>query len=396
MNSFDRNMRVAQLVKGLDIGGLHGGADVFGVNLSCALRKLGVDVRIIVFNKMNTRNEQRYVEQLDRCGVPIVFFEALEEKHRLRSYLRGMIKLNQYLRREKINILHSHFHVGSMMAAWFRLTRCVERTARTIHVDREWLRGWDSPVQQFLIRLFIFVLFPLLIDIESGVSSEAVNVLNTRWLALAINKKATIIYNGVPSPDYPVVVNWIRNGGEQKTPGKFVVGTIGRMTEQKGYEYLLRAVPEVLSIITQVEFWFIGDGPLRSDLENISINLGIQKHVLFLGIREDIANLFRKMDLFILPSIYEGLPTVVLESMANGVPVIATDVPGTREIIHDGVNGRLVPSRCPQDLAKAILQMLREPAERARLAEAGLLSVEKFTIERAAEKYRLLYSRKSA
>lgn len=386
-----RSLRVAQFIKGLDIGGLHGGADVFGLNLACALKKAGVDARLVVFFKMDTPAERRYLEQLHSCGVEVVFLQPWHGSTSLQSYASGMKKLSGYLRRERIEILHSHFHVGTLMAAWFRVSRRVPRTARTVHVDREWLRGWVGFVQQSLIRAFIFVLFPLCIDLECCVSSAAAEVLNARRLARWLGKKSQVVYNSVPTPDFSQAARQARAAAAPKAQGKFIVGTVGRMTDQKGHADLLNAVPEILQRLPQVAFWWIGDGPLRGILEEKAVQLGVQEKVHFLGLRSDVPALLDQMDLFVLPSNYEGLPTVVLESIAHGVPVTGTDIPGTREIIQDGQNGWLVPARDSLALATAILDAACRPEERARRAEAALETLKAFTIERAAEQYLSLY-----
>ena len=105
----------------------------------------------------------------------------------------------------------------------------------------------------------------------------------------------------------------------------------------------------------------VGDGRLRSRLENQARTLGIQEIVHFLGTRRDLALLYRAMDVFILPSLWEGLPLVLLKAMAAGLPVIATKVSGAEDIIVDGENGRLIPPRRPDALARAVLELHARP-----------------------------------
>lgn len=388
-----KGLRIVQLIKGLDIGGYNGGSDVFGINLACALKDAGIKASVVVFFQTNTPAEQLYLDVLNRHDVPVTFLQLWRGQTSIASYWKGFRILAEKLKRENISILHSHFHIGTLMAAWFRLFRIVPRTARTIHVDREWLRGWEGVLQQFIIRTLIFFLFPLLIDLEVGVSGESTRILDARWFAKLRGKKAHLIYNSVPSPDYKLMEEAAEAAGSSKNERYFNIVTIGRMTSQKGHEFLLAAIPQIVRELPHARFTWIGDGPLRAELEEKVVRLGVDRYITFTGLRHDVPAMLQEMDLFVLPSVYEGLPTVVLESMASAVPVIGTDIPGTREIIRDGENGWLVPPGDPQRLAAAIIRAAHSPAERVRVVKAALNSLAEFSIENAAEKYTELYRR---
>jgi glycosyltransferase involved in cell wall biosynthesis len=141
----------------------------------------------------------------------------------------------------------------------------------------------------------------------------------------------------------------------------FCLGTIGRLEEQKGQEFLLAAVPELRQHIPDLNVIIVGDGRLRSKLENQARTLGITDVVHFLGTRRDLPRLYRAMDVFVLPSLWEGLPLVLLKAMAAGLPVIATRVSGAEDIIVDGANGRLIPPRQPAALARAVIELYSQP-----------------------------------
>ena len=139
--------------------------------------------------------------------------------------------------------------------------------------------------------------------------------------------------------------------------------TVGRMTEQKGHQYLLQAIPRVISRIPHAYFLWVGAGPLECDLREMAQLLGLngtqgRDRVHFLGRRDDVPRLIASSDLFVLPSLFEGLPLVVLEAMAKSLPIVGTDVIGTREAIEDGVTGRLVHPCDSSALASAIIEAL--------------------------------------
>lgn len=146
-----------------------------------------------------------------------------------------------------------------------------------------------------------------------------------------------------------------------------IVFTSARLHSQKGHVYLLEAA----ALVPNALFILAGDGPERQRLEELSRKLGLEARVRFLGHRQDVAKLLASCDLFVLPSLYEGLPLSVLEAMAAGKPVVATAVGGTDEAVVHGATGLLVPPGDSAELAAAIRTMLSERALAARLAEAG-------------------------
>jgi glycosyltransferase involved in cell wall biosynthesis len=119
--------------------------------------------------------------------------------------------------------------------------------------------------------------------------------------------------------------------------------------------------------------------------------LGSAGRVTFMGQRSDVATLLEQMDVFVLPSLWEGLPTVVLECMAAGVPVIASDIPGTRELISPGITGWLFPPRQPQRLAETIAYVLDHPLEVRQVTQAAAVQLERFALDRAVDAYQMLY-----
>ncbi len=144
--------------------------------------------------------------------------------------------------------------------------------------------------------------------------------------------------------------------------GRPIVLTPARLHSQKGHIYLLQAA----ALVPDALFVLAGEGPERRSLEDVAKGLGLETRVRFLGQREDIPDLLACCDVFVLPSLYEGLPLSVLEAMAAGKPVVATRIGGTAEAVVHGVTGMLVPPENPRELAAAI---------RTLLADSSLLPV---------------------
>lgn len=166
--------------------------------------------------------------------------------------------------------------------------------------------------------------------------------------------------------------------------------TVARLAEQKGHCHLIAAVP----LVPEAHFLLVGDGPDRAALEEQARTLGVADRVQFLGGRDDIPELLSEADVFVLPSLFEGLPIAVLEAMAAGTPVVATAIGGTDEIVAHDETGLLVPPADPSALAAAIRSVLDDPAAAHRRAVAALAMVMRdFTFEHIARRVTAVYDK---
>ncbi len=151
---------------------------------------------------------------------------------------------------------------------------------------------------------------------------------------------------------------------------------VGRLAAQKAVDDLIAACDLLQHVQPDLRTLIVGDGPLRDRLRSLSHAFGLDARVTFLGHRDDVPRLLAACNLLVLPSLYEGLPNVVLEAMRFRKPVVATAAPGTTEVVVDGVTGLLVPMQHPPSLAKAIRDLVRDPELARRMGEAGRARVE--------------------
>lgn len=172
-----------------------------------------------------------------------------------------------------------------------------------------------------------------------------------------------------------------------------IVGTVGRLDPVKDQAGLIRAFAKVRSAHPDAQLVVVGDGPCRAELEDVAAASGQGGHVRLLGNRDDIPAVMSALDVFVLPSIAEGISNTILEAMASGLPVVATRVGGNPELVEDGIGGALVPRQDPSALAAAIAGYVADPELRRR---HGLASRQRatghFSLERMAEAYANLYT----
>lgn len=225
-----------------------------------------------------------------------------------------------------------------------------------------------------------------------------------RFVCVSEAVAASFTQQGVPARVLVVVPNGVRDPGPRSRSREEVLAglglparaqvllSVGRLHVQKGYRYLLAAVPHVLRAQPYAHFVWVGTGPQERQLRAAVKREGLAGRVHLLGRRTDVPDLLAAAHALVLPSLFEGLPLVVLEAMAAGRPVIGTAVVGTTEAVMDGVTGRLVPPADPAALATAILELLASPAMAQRWGAAGRRRfLERFTAARMAQQTAAIY-----
>lgn len=184
-------------------------------------------------------------------------------------------------------------------------------------------------------------------------------------------------------------------------PDSVVIGMVGRLTYEKGYRELFLAAKEIVSKHQGAFFLVVGpsDNVEEREFRTLVEDLGISERVRFLGLRLDMPEMYGIMDIFVLPSHREGFPRSLIEASAMGLPVIATDIRGCREVVDDGKTGILIPSRDHRALARAVLDLLRHPDLAEKMGQAGRRRAEsefdeRLIVKRQLEAYRKLVKRK--
>jgi len=355
------------------------------IELSKELRHTGYTPIIGVFKNIHNPHVE-VAEKAKQYHFPVTLFPCNG-----RLDLKTVISIRRFLEKQNIGIIHTHGYKSNLYALAASMGKSLPRVA-TCH---NWLG--DDPKMKFYARLDKFFLnrFDRVIAVSDSVKQE---ILNHN---ISANKVLTIC-NGIDTNRFnnpKKVESARREFGIVK--GCKVIGTVGRLSEEKGHIHLLNAAKKVVQKYPKIVFLIVGDGPLRNDLGRKASAMGQTRHLekngpespfIFTGVRSDMPAIYSLMDIFVLPSLTEGLPMVLLEAMASQKPIVATTVGAVPRVIEHDHSGVLVQPGDAKELAKAITDLLANPQKAHRLAEHARDKVkQQFSSERMAEKYVKVY-----
>lgn len=299
----------------------------------------------------------------------------------------AFLALRRAVRELAPDVVHAH---GSRAAAFARVVdsearRRVVYTLHGIHVDKA-----GSPMRRTAFLTLERILRPRTARFVAVCESDVGKGARLRILDPA---RTSVVYNGIPSPGAPGLRGAFR-AELGIGPGVPLVLSVGRLHEQKDQRTLLAAWALVLKRYPDAILALIGSGPLEAALRDRSVALGISCSVRFMPPRADLDSAYDDADAFVLTSLWEGLPYVVLEAMSHGLPVAATSVDGTPEAVSDGESGILSPPSDPTAAAAAVIALLDDPARAAAMGEAGRARVaELFGLDAMADATAAVYRR---
>lgn len=293
-------------------------------------------------------------------------------------------QLLKILEKARPALLHAHDYKANLVTLLASRKQSIPCVATVhLHTQTDWKLQFYRVLDLAILRAFDHVIL---------VSGALQSGLLRGSLAAG---RVTVIANGIDAQAFAGQVNSdpvVTREALGLADGQLIILAIGRLTTQKGFEYLIQAAPTVKAKRPQAHFLVAGDGPERARLEHLAAALGIADSVTWLGHREDVANLMATADVVVLPSVREGTPYVLLEALALARPVVATRVGGIPDVVRDGQTGLLVPPRDPAALTRAITWMLDHPAEAAIMGVCGRDLVEReFSAETMARRTAAVY-----
>jgi glycosyltransferase involved in cell wall biosynthesis len=295
-------------------------------------------------------------------------------------------RLVAFLLKEGVDILHTHnYYTGVYGVPAARLARL-----RVIHGQHSF--NHDARTNEILNRRNEVALCRLASHV-SCVSRELEEIVCLDFGTP--RRKVTTILNGVDflafAPDKERRAR--TRAGLGIAGGEVLVGSVGRLHYQKNYRLLISVAAELFRHIPG-RLLLVGDGPDAQELLELARSQGAMDKIIMAGERKDVSDLMRAMDVFVLPSRFEGLPNVVLEAMCAGLPVIASNVGAIPSLVENGSSGFVFPSGNAGQLSENLERLLEDKGLRTSMGERGrAIAIGSFSIERMVEQYEELYQR---
>lgn len=339
--------------------------------------------------------------KIEALGVPVILFDRprydvinlpmfLLEMRRIRQALTDVVE--QY----QIDLVQTHLlEVLDFVTLSLRQRTSVRAVLWTVH-NVEILPSMPSrllPAKRLVYRQ-LYRHYGRQVDGFLAVSEEVRQAIINE-LGTTVQPKIFTINNGVDVRRYQQAeeLTSLRAALGLDEQARLII-TVGRLTEQKGQTYLIDAAPQIIETHPETHFLIVGEGELRSSLLAQVIKTGYTKHFHFLGNRQDVPNLLATAELFVLPSLWEGLSIALLEAMAAGKPIVATAVAGTNQVMLNHQTGLIVPPTDSPALAQAICQLLAQPDQAQMMGQAAQQQViTHYSAQKQAEEHRVLYQK---
>jgi glycosyltransferase involved in cell wall biosynthesis len=394
MVNYSDKLNVMQVILTLEMAG----AQEVVRTLAEHLQANGCTVTVCAFQDGPMRAEIEKlgvkVEILRRPRYSVLFLPMfLTEMLRIRRELARLVE------KYRVDVVQTHIlQVLDFLILTLRYdtsVRVILWTMQNVEFLPEWMpkqRRWFQRLKRFAYRL-LYRLLACRVDGFIAVSQEVRQSL-IRQIG-PVQDKIYTVCNAVDLKlferpgDKTALCNQL--GLE---PHSHLIATVGRLTEQKGHCYLIDAAMSAVSSYPDTHFLLIGDGEMRDELQRQAQQAGLSRNIHFLGVRKDVPDLLAAADLFVLPSLWEGLSVALLEAMAAGKPIVATAVSGTIQAMTHGETGLVVPPRDSRALANAIVQLLSNPAQAQAMGQAARQYVSmNFSAQKQADEHLALYRR---
>ncbi len=302
------------------------------------------------------------------------------------SDIIALFRIYRFLRKGSFDIVHTHSSKAGFLGRVAARLAGVPAVLYTPHAFSFYRGLLGTKRLYLLLERFAARFTDTVIAVSDGERDIAVQY------AVTGDDGVVTIKNGVDLSEFP---DDIKTGNLKKELGlegaSSIVGMVGRICAQKGYGYFIEAAVEVAKSMPDVRFVLVGDGNLEKALDEIN-RCKARDVVMLTGQRTDVTILYALFDVVVVPSLWEGLPYVILEAMAMRKPVIASSIPGNAEVVVDGETGYLVPPGDARAMADAIRDLLNAPAKAASMGVRGRGEVERrYTVERNIRSYERLY-----
>jgi glycosyltransferase involved in cell wall biosynthesis len=372
LGELGRPIRVLQLITSLE----RGGAENHLLALLTHADRRAFELETAVLS-----GEGELVPVFRTAGIPV---HLLKARNRFDPLALG--RLGRLLREGHFDILHSHLFRADIYAG-LAVARLGERRPLLVSTRHNDDRFFLNPFVG-LVHYGVSARQDLIIAISDHIARFTVS------RGVRHPERVRRVYHGL---EPPVTKALEREGQHIRQelgigPDEFLVGNVGRLALQKGQRHLIAAMPLLLERVPRARAIIAGGGDLEDYLRDLASEIGVANRVHVLGPRKDVPALMHAIDVFVMPSIWEGFGLVLLEAMAAGRPIVASRVATIPEVVADGESGLLVPAGDPLALATALAELAEQPALAVRMGEAGRERLRKqFSVEKMVGDPELLY-----
>jgi glycosyltransferase involved in cell wall biosynthesis len=385
MNKYSetKNFKILEIITLFSVGG----ATETVVSIASGLRNKSLYVDIITGPNINIEGDM--YEEANKLHLNVVTLPTLKREICIFSDLITLLKLYKIIKKGNYNLVHTHSAKAGMLGRWAAWLAGVKNIVNTVH---GW--GFSSSRNHLLKRVLILLeritaqitsnfICVTIMDIEKGISNRIGN-----------KNQYTVIRSGID-------LNKFSNPGMLKQEirqklnleaNDIIIGTVTRFSTQKAPLDTILAFNEVYEKgYSNIRLLMVGDGPLLSIAKTLAKDLLLEDKIIFLGLRRDIPVLLKAMDIFILSSLWEGLPRVIPQAMAAGVPVIATNIDGNAEIVKDKISGILVEPNNPGQIAASVIELIENFAYAKKIVDQAKENLIEFDESKMVADTYLLY-----
>lgn len=317
----NQRMNVLHVISALPVGGVE--------NQLCLVLKRYDRTRVTpIVCSLSDKGEVG--REIEAAGIDVISLNKLGHGFDW-TIVKDLMRL---IRQRNVQVVRTHQYHANLygrIAAWLRRVPCIVPSVHNVYTR-------DRKVHRRALNQLLGRLSDRVVAVSETVKKDIIKYDNLP------EEKVIVIYNGIDRQRFlNIDANRVRSELGISSEA-FVMGTVGRLTPQKGHKYLLDAISRAVKTFPHVVLLLVGGGPAKEDLMRYAEDLGITERVIFTDFRKDVPRMLAAMDAFVFPSLWEGLPNALIEAMAAGKPIIASDILSNVEVLESGKYGILVPA----------------------------------------------------
>lgn len=330
-------------------------------------------------------------EEAERLGIKCLYISSLKREISIKDDVQAFFNLFRIFRKYRFDIVHTHSSKTGVLGRVAAFCARVPKIVHTVH-------GFSFPAAKSHIDRLIYLVMEwigvrcgdVLICLHNTDKDIAISQLGAK------NKQIIVLPNGVDIEKFRPSIEQEKQIVKNRLsiPSKsIVVGMVGRLWKQKNPAALLQSAIDIISVRQDVHFIFAGDGEMMSDIKDKISKLNYDNRIHMLGWQANTADILHGFDVFVLPSLWEGMPLAILEAQASGLPCVVSNIQGNNHLVSDGKDGLLFSLLHQHELTEKLLQLINNSELRASMGHSARLKVvEKYSIEKRIEHLISIYS----